>query len=217
MWLVLAAGRGFVRGRAATDAGLPDRGTGRLRAVPRLIHLNGPPGIGKSVLAQLWAEDHPGVLNLDIDRLRVLVGGWRERFAETGEIVRPLALGIAGTHLHGGRDVVMPQYLGRLGEIERFEAVARESGAAFCEIVLMDTKEHALERFYRRGEQGTAAWHQYVQEVVERGGGQALLARMYDQLTAVLAARPTATVIPSAAGAISQAYQALTAALSTVP
>ena len=56
--------------------------------MPRLILLNGPPGIGKSVLAQLWADDHPGVLNLDIDRLRVLVGGWRERFAETGEIVR---------------------------------------------------------------------------------------------------------------------------------
>lgn len=41
--------------------------TGTLPAVPRLIHLNGPPGIGKSVLAQLWAQDHPGVLNLDIE------------------------------------------------------------------------------------------------------------------------------------------------------
>lgn len=185
-------------------------------AVPRLIHLNGPPGIGKSVLAQLWADDHPGVLNLDIDRLRVLVGGWRERFAETGEIVRPLALGMAGAHLRGGRDVVMPQFLGRLSEIERFEAVAHDSGAAFCQIVLMDTKEHALERFYRR-DNGAADWHQHVHEVVERGGGQAFLARMYDQLTAVLAARPQAIVIPSAAGATGQAYQALTAALNTPP
>jgi hypothetical protein len=40
-----------------------------------LIHLNGPPGIGKPVLAQWWADDHPGALNLDIDRLRVLAGG----------------------------------------------------------------------------------------------------------------------------------------------
>jgi len=164
------------------------------------------------------AEDHPGALNLDIDRLRALIGGWRERFAETGEIVRPLALGMAGTHLRGGRDVVMPQYLGRLSEIERFEAAAHDAGAAFCEIVLMDTKEHALERFGRRGDDGDdeAVWHHYVQELVERSGGQALLARMYDQLTAVLAARPMATVIPSTAGAIPQAYQALTAALSTV-
>lgn len=191
----------------------------RLPAVPRLIHLNGPPGIGKSVLARLWAEDHPGVLNLDIDRLRALIGGWRERFAETGEIVRPLALGMARTHLHGGRDVVMPQFIGRLSEIERFEAAARDAGAAFCEFVLMDTKEHALERFGRRGDDGDddAAWHHYVQELVERGGGQAFLARMYDQLTAVVAARPRATVIPSTAGAIGQAYQALTDALGTAP
>jgi predicted kinase len=184
--------------------------------VPRLIHLNGPPGIGKSVLAQLWADDHPGVLNLDIDQLRGLVGGWRDRFAETGEIVRPLALGMAGTHLRGGRDVVMPQYLGRLSEIERFEAVARDSGAAFCEVVLMDAKEQALERFYHRGDDGggVTAWHQYVQEVVERGGGREFLARIYDQFTTVLAARPDAAVIPTAAGAIQQAYQALTANFS---
>lgn len=185
--------------------------------MPRLIHLNGPPGIGKSVLAQMWADDHPGVLNLDIDQLRTLVGGWRDRFAETGAIVRPLALVMAGTHLRGGRDVVMPQYLGRASEIERFAAAARDSAATFCEIALMDTKEQSLARFHRRGGSGEAAWHQYVQEVVGRGGGQALLARMYDQLVAVLGVRPAAIVIPTVAGAIPQAYQALTAALSTVP
>jgi hypothetical protein len=81
----------------------------------------------------------------------------------------------------------------------------------------LDTKEQSLDRFYDRGKDGEAAWHQYVQEIVARGGGRPLLARMYDQLTAVLAARPAATVIPSATGAIPQAYQALTAALSTVP
>ena len=49
--------------------------------------------------------------------------GWRERFAETGEIVRPIARSMAATHLQAGYDVVMPQYIGRLSEIERFEAV----------------------------------------------------------------------------------------------
>jgi adenylate kinase family enzyme len=52
--------------------------------VPRLIHLNGPPGIGKSTLARLYVGDHPGVLNLDIDLVRTLIGGWQDRFAETG-------------------------------------------------------------------------------------------------------------------------------------
>lgn len=154
---------------------------------------------------------------MDIDRLRVLVGGWRERFAETSEIVRPLALGMAGAHLRGGRDVLMPQFLGRLSEIGRSGAVAHDSGAAFCQIVLMDTKEHALERFHRRGDNDAADWHQHVREVAGRSGGQAFLARMYDQLTAVLAARPQATVLTTAAGAIGQACQALTAALGAVP
>jgi hypothetical protein len=51
------------------------------------------------------------VVNPDIDRLRVLVGGWRERF---GEIV---AAGPGRYHMCGGWDVIMPQYMGRLGVI----------------------------------------------------------------------------------------------------
>jgi hypothetical protein len=185
--------------------------------VPRLIHLNGPPGIGKSTLAQLYADDHPGVLNLDIDRLRGMIGGWRDRFAETGAIVRPLALGMAATHLRGGRDVVMPQYIGVLAEIERFEMVARDNGADFCELVLMDTKRRSLERFGRRGGDGEPDWHRYVQGIVEQGGGRALLATMHDELTAVLAARPRAIVIPSTEGAIQQTYRALIVALGAGP
>jgi len=129
----------------------------------------------------------------------------------------PVALSMADTHLRGGRDVVMPQYLGRLSEIERFEVVARDSGAVFCEVVLMDSKQRSLERFSRRGENGELAWHRYVQEIVGRGGGQALLADMHDQLTAVLAARPDAIVVRSAAGAIQQTYEALIAILGAEP
>jgi hypothetical protein len=77
----------------------------------------------------------------------------------------------------------------------------------------MDSKQRSLERFSRRGEGDELPWHRHVQEIVERSGGQALLAGMYDQLTAVLAARPDATVIPSVAGAVEQTYRALTAIL----
>jgi adenylate kinase family enzyme len=52
--------------------------------VSRLIHLNGPPGIGKSTLARRYVADHPGVLNCDIDVLRSLIGGWESGFAEAG-------------------------------------------------------------------------------------------------------------------------------------
>ncbi len=164
-----------------------DLNSGRVaysRFVPRLIHLNGPPGIGKSTLAQWYVDNHPGVLNLDIDQVRCLIGGWRERFVETGELARPIALAMASAHLRAGLDVVMPQYLGRLGEIERFEAVAQDSGAEL-------------------------SWHREVQELVDRNGGLALLADMYDRLIDVLRSRPAATVVPSHAGSVQQTYEAL--------
>lgn len=47
----------------------------------RLIHLNGPPGIGKSTLARRYVSEHPGVLNCDIDVLRTFIGGWEDDFA----------------------------------------------------------------------------------------------------------------------------------------
>jgi hypothetical protein len=124
---------------------------------------------------------------------------------------------MAATHLGGGRDVVMPQYIGVLAAIERFEEVARDSGADFCEVVLMDTKRRSLERFGRRGGNGEPDWHRYVQEIVEQGGGEALLASMHDELTAVMAARPRAIVIPSTEGAIQRSYQALIVALGAGP
>lgn len=40
---------------------------------PRLILLNGLPGVGKSAVAAAWSARHPGTLDLDIDRLEELV------------------------------------------------------------------------------------------------------------------------------------------------
>jgi predicted kinase len=181
--------------------------------MPRLIHLNGPPGIGKSTLARLYVDGHPGVLNLDIDQLRGMIGGWHERFSETGALVRPLALGMAATHLGAGHDVVMPQYLGRLSEIERFERLSHEAGAEFREVVLTDTKERSLERFGRRGEDDDDPWHRQVIDIVEREGGKSLLADMYDELTEVLRHRPSATILRSEADAVQSTYDALLAML----
>ena len=185
--------------------------------MPRLIHLNGPPGIGKSTLAQMYVDRRPGVLNLDIDQLRRLIGRSDDRFAETGELVRPLALSLAGTHLRAGRDVVLPQYLGRVGQIERFEAVARESDAVFCEAVLMDTKERSLERFTQRSRAAELPWHRLAGEVVDRNGGLSLLADMYDQLLDVLRCRPSPRVVRSDPGGIEQTYEALVAVLDDSP
>ena len=53
----------------------------------RLVLLNGPPGIGKSTLSALYADRHPGTLNLDIDSLHRLVGGSPDAVEETYRLV----------------------------------------------------------------------------------------------------------------------------------
>ena len=80
----------------------------------------------------------------------------------------------------------------------------------------MDDRRQALARFYRgRNDDDKAGWHRAVRQIVEQGGGTALLASIYDQLISVLAARPQVTVLASTEGAIAEAYQALTTILQT--
>ncbi|MFZ2012297.1 MAG: AAA family ATPase [Nocardioides sp.] len=79
----------------------------------RLIHLNGPPAVGKSTLARRYAAEHPGVLVLEIDTLRTMVAGWQEDFYEAGARIRTAALAAIQACLASGHDVVLPQLIGR--------------------------------------------------------------------------------------------------------
>ena len=172
-----------------------------------LIHLNGPPGIGKSTLSALYAERHPGTLNLDIDSLHRLVGGWQDEDNRTHDVLRPVALAMAATHLQGGRDVVLPQYLGRLTEIAKFERVAAEQGAAFREVVLLQDKAESIDRFDRRRDD--SLWGEHNRRLVARHGGAAMLGGMYDQLVQILEHRPAAVVVRSEPDAVEATYAAL--------
>lgn len=176
-----------------------------------LIHLNGPPGIGKSTLAALWTERHPGTLNLDIDTLHRLVGGWRDPDNRTHDVLRPVALAMAQAHLRGGRDVVVPQYLARLEEIEEFEAVAVAAGADLCEIVLVAEPGEAIARFWRR--EVLTPWDAHNRSEVERLGGAAFLTALNERLTEVLAFRPGAVIVHADSDAVEVTYAALEAAL----
>jgi hypothetical protein len=79
----------------------------------RLILLNVPPGCGKSTMAQIYVNDHPLGLNLDIDRVRSLLGGWRANPQAAGLLARSIALAAALVHLSSCHDVIVPQRLGR--------------------------------------------------------------------------------------------------------
>jgi predicted kinase len=177
--------------------------------VAQLVHVNGPPGIGKSTLSALYAERHPGTLNLDVDVVHRLVGGWTDEDNRTWEVVTPLIRAMARTQLDGGRDVVVPQYHARLEEISALEDLAREQGAAFREVVLLDERSAAIERFDRRARDDDP-YIQYTRRHVGSRGGAARLGAMYDALLDLLRLVPDAAVVPSTAGAVEEAYALLT-------
>lgn len=180
--------------------------------MPWLVHLNGPPGIGKSTLSALYADRHPGTLNLDIDLLHQLVGGWQHEAHHAHDVLRPVALAMASTHLAGGRDVVLPQYLARMGEIERFERVANARGAQFREIVLIDEKAAAIARFDTRTDD--SAWGRHNRRAVAAQGGPVFLADMYDRLMEIVPLRTRAVIVRIEPESVERTYTLLIEALS---
>ncbi|MCX2950362.1 AAA family ATPase [Lentzea sp. NEAU-D7] len=170
--------------------------------MPRLIHLNGPTGVGKSTIAARYAADHPGTLDLDADEIVRLVGGWREDFHGAVDLVRPLVLGMAATHLASGHDVVMPQLIMRGGERDRFAAAATSAGADYLEFVLLAPPETAMDRYRRR--------EHHIDHVVEALGGAEVVRHSHERITAYLT--PAATVL-DATGEVEQTYARLRAAL----
>ena len=168
----------------------------------KLILLNGPPGSGKSTLARRYTADHPPALALDIDHLRAMIGGWRATPGAAGLLARDLAVAAARTHLTAGHDVVVPQLLARPGFAERLEALARECGASFHEVVLLPGREVARRRFAERGPSE-------VETVAPLTDDE--LTAAYDRVAAFAAARPEVPIVPD--GTLEETYRALLAAL----
>jgi predicted kinase len=186
--------------------------SGTDRATATLILINGPPAAGKSTLAQRYADDHPLALNLDIDQIRKLLGRWRENSAQSGLLARRVAIAAARAHLAGGHDVIVPQLVARLDFIEQLEATARNSGARFCEVFLLDAKEDLQARYRERGRVEAAAVSPNPAVSTDRTDAQ--LGQAYDELLAVMDARPATAVLRTRSGEIAQSYQDLLAILS---
>jgi predicted kinase len=138
--------------------------------VSRLIHLNGPPGVGKSTLARRYADDHPGVLRCDIDELRTMIGGWQDDDAAAGR-VRTAALAMITAYLSTGHDVVMPQTIGRHEQLSRFTAAASAGGADHVHVVLVADPELVVRRFRARSASRGDEWTTYATAFVDAEGG----------------------------------------------
>lgn len=171
--------------------------------MPRLIHLNGPTGVGKSTIAARYAADHPKTLNLDADEIVRMIGGWREDFTGTVDLVRPLAITMAKHHLSTRHDVVMPQLVTDRGQRGRFAEAAAEAGADYVELVLLAPPETTIDRFQQRDEP--------IDQVIEAKGGTTLIRRIHDHLDAYLT--PESTIIQTDGSDADQTYKTLMAAL----
>ncbi len=181
--------------------------------MPRLIHLNGPPAIGKSTIAQRYVTDHPGSLLLDIDRMRMLIGGWQDDFVGVGDMVRPLACALATAHLSEGHDVVMPQFLSDDAEIVLFEAAASSAGAAFVEIVLMDDADACVRRFADRSSASGDALASVIDSIVDSAGGGDYLMVLHRQLTDLVQSRDEVVLVRCVGGDAEGTYHAVLGAL----
>jgi predicted kinase len=114
-----------------------------------LLLINGAPGVGKSSLAQRYADEHPLALIIDIDSIRTRLGQWVE-LDESKLVARDLALALTRAQLLNGHDVIVPQYLGRPEYRERLRLLAKEHNVPFVEVLLTDDADRITQRFRER-------------------------------------------------------------------
>lgn len=181
----------------------------------RFIHLNGTPGTGKSTIARAYAARHPGVLNLDIDQVVALIGGWQDDFSAAFEAGRPMAAAMARTHLAGGRDVIMPQLITNDRELADFEAAVSATQASYCHIHLVAAAEDCARRLEQRTAD-PAGPEAVIRGIVAQNGGVAFLDKIHGQLAGFLAGRPLLAVIDCEQLTPEQTLAAVEAALTSV-
>jgi len=182
--------------------------------VARFIHLNGPPGIGKSTVASAFADRHPGVLNLDIDKVAALIGGYRDRFSDSFEAGILLVAAMARVHLANGHDVIMPQMMTNVNaeELADFESAAAAAKAEYCQILLTARIEPSVDRCMERARNGDSR-QDVISKVIQENGGRDFVRMLHSQVSQFSADRQPHSVIDCERLTVEQTCQALEAVL----
>lgn len=103
---------------------------------PVLALLNGPPGAGKSTLADALARRHAGLRALDVDVVKHALDSWPSDPRAAGLRARELILDQALAELSGGGSVVIGQYLARPEFPSQLAELAEQMSARFVHAVL---------------------------------------------------------------------------------
>lgn len=184
-----------------------------MAARPRLVHLNGVPGCGKSTLAALYAGRHARILNLDVDTLVPMVGGWADDFFAAFDVARGLAAAMAARYLATGRDVILPQMITNQRESDDFEEAAASACADYVHLVIDADPTIAMARLDQRSI-GADAVRQAIRAVIRRNGDLAFIEKLKSQVDSFAATKAIDGRVDASLVGVEEVYARVAAVLS---
>ncbi|HET6746898.1 MAG TPA: AAA family ATPase [Candidatus Saccharimonadales bacterium] len=179
---------------------------------PKLIHLNGPAGIGKDTIAKRYTDTHPLALCIRTDEIITTIGDWSstKNYDPARHLAFDIALSMIATHLKNGHDVIVPHLLTDLDEAEALEKVAQDMNAPFIEILLSTDKNDALDRVFERGTRGEPGAPPLTPDDRDE------FEELYDNVYLAADTRVNLFRITSAKGDIDGTYQKVVDAINSV-
>lgn len=175
---------------------------------PVLLFINGPTGVGKTTIAQRYADDHPLALILSADNFVGSMGQWLDHEDDARKLALRYIGIIAKEHLKAGHDVVVPYLLERPEDMMVLEEAVEASGTRLFECALMAPKEEVVARAIERGTWGEPGSPPLTSE------DRPILERLYGGFERALAARPGAVKISVQKGDIDGTYRQMIEAMA---
>lgn len=176
----------------------------------KLIHLNGPAGIGKDTIAQKYIDSHPLALCIRTDDIITTLGQWSttQNYDPARHLAFDLALSMISTHLKSGYDVIVPHLLTDAEEAQSLEEVAKRLEVPFIEILLTTSRNDALDRVFERGTRGEPGAPPLTPDDRDE------FEELYDNVLLATNNRPRIYKISSIKGDIDGTYQKVAAVIN---